>query len=178
MRTCSPDRWQAQLPLATLMQIAVFAADTVTMRRLHNRWLQGAQNTHVQALRQKAEQEGRQVVIVSAQVWDPVFAAAIDGCVSCETSLECCTSADVHCLHPCCRAAPSASCDHLQVESELKDLEPEDAAEYLESLGATEGGLNRWEFAGCILQSSVRTYLSKRQTAPSQYLARQRCRSS
>jgi hypothetical protein len=34
-----------------------------------DRWLQGAQNTHVQALRQKAEQEGRQVVIVSAQVW-------------------------------------------------------------------------------------------------------------
>jgi hypothetical protein len=31
----------------------------------------------------------------------------------------------------------------LQVESELKDLEPEDAAEYLQSLGATEGGLNR-----------------------------------
>ena len=28
-----------------------------------------------------------------------------------------------------------------QVESELKELDPEEAAEYLESLGATEGGL-------------------------------------
>ena len=54
----------------TLMRRAVFAPDTATMRRLRDRWLQGAQNTHVQALRQKAEQEGRQVVIVSAQVWN------------------------------------------------------------------------------------------------------------
>ena len=46
----------------------MFAAGTATMRRLRDRWLQGAQNTHVKALRQKAEQEGRQVVIVSAQV--------------------------------------------------------------------------------------------------------------
>jgi len=29
------------------------------------------------------------------------------------------------------------------VEAELKELEAEDAAEYLESLGAAEGGLNR-----------------------------------
>jgi hypothetical protein len=35
---------------------------------LHGFRLQGASNAHVQALRQKAEQEGRQVVIVSAQV--------------------------------------------------------------------------------------------------------------
>ena len=29
----------------------------------------------------------------------------------------------------------------LQVEAELRDLEPADAAEYLESLGVEEGGL-------------------------------------
>lgn len=36
--------------------------------RLLNFLLQGASNTHVQALRKKADEEGRQVVIVSAQV--------------------------------------------------------------------------------------------------------------
>eukprot|EP00891_Asterochloris_glomerata_P000152 jgi/Astpho2/152/e_gw1.00004.48.1_t len=54
----------------------------------------GATDKHVQALRKKADEDGCEVIIVSAQV-----------------------------------------------EAELRDLEPADAAEYLESLGVEEGGL-------------------------------------
>ena len=121
------------------MQMAVLAAGTADGHHLCDSWLQGAQNTHVQALRQKAEQEGRQVVIVSAQVfigaacrWQAKDTSAV------ETMARSCTSSG-----PCSRVPVPASFGHVKVESELKDLEPEDAAEYLESLGATEGGLNR-----------------------------------
>ena len=38
-----------------------------------------------------------------------------------------------------------------QVESELKELDPEEAAEYLESLGATEGGLGSLVRATCLI---------------------------
>ena len=126
-----------QLLAATLMQMAVLAAGTADGHHLCDSWLQGAQNTHVQALRQKAEQEGRQVVIVSAQV----FIGAACRLQAKDTSA---VEAMARSSGPRSSGVPvPALFGHVKVESELKDLEPEDAAEYLESLGATEGGLNR-----------------------------------
>jgi hypothetical protein len=99
----------------------------------------------VQALRQKAEQEGRQVVIVSAQVRD--YACMLQLGNMC--AVMCAFEVPGHVRDVVAQPPATMSCRRercpamLQVESELKDLEPEDAAEYLESLGATEGGLNR-----------------------------------
>jgi ribosome-binding ATPase YchF (GTP1/OBG family) len=47
----------------------------------------------------------------------------------------------------------------MQVEAELRDLDPTEAAEYLESLGANEGGLSSL-IQAAYRQLGLRTYFT------------------
>lgn len=102
---------------------------------------QGYSNAYVQALREKAAKESCDVIIVSAQVWlcgstqQPSASSLLQdtirlGRTPCRTTWTKSDDLQINDLF----------CD-AQVEAELRELDPVEAAEYLESLGASEGGL-------------------------------------
>ena len=61
------------------------------------------------------------------------------------------------------------SCECLQVEAELRELDPAEAAEHLQSLGASEGGLASL-ISAAYRQLGLLTYFTTG-SRPSQYAA-------
>lgn len=64
---------------------------------------------------------------------------------------------DLFDLQPCTRCKPISV--YTQVEAELKELSEEEASEYLQSLGAEEGGLSSL-IAATYTQLGLRTYFT------------------
>lgn len=148
---------------------------------------QGSSNHHVKALREKAAQENCEVIIVSAQVGLNTYMMSHCACQLTEMPH---TSSDGRVCSSFAAAVPLSNSVRLrilqentfgdpdmprrpvmeaqldaQVEAELRDLDAAEAAEFLESLGASEGGLTSLINAA-YRQLGLLTYFTTGSTLP------------